>query len=435
MQRSIFFLMLLACAGCITTDTAFTKVAPGLWRGVLILEKPEFPVADKDSITIVYDQFKPGELPFNFEVIYDTPDNFHIEIINGDERIRCDSIVYGRDRTSARDTFNVHFPEYQSYLHIEVRGNVMQGYFTVTTKANYRIPFVADAGRDYRFTNMKLAPQGDISGNWATLLGVDSENPEKAIGEFKQTGNRLTGTFRTETGDYRYMEGTVQGRKFWLSCFDGSHAFLVSGSVQGDSLQGEFRSGKAKPSLLTAWRDPQFQLGDAATLTQWKGDQPLKFAVTTPDGRALNFPGSEYANKVSIFTIMGTWCPNCLDEQRFLAGYLKSNPDFAAQMAVTAFTFERPQDSLKLKAHLLNYKKKLGLPYDIVHAGKANKEEAAAFFPGLSQVMAFPTMMIVDKKGKVRFVHTGFDGPATSRHVAFKQEFDQWIRTLIAETN
>jgi thiol-disulfide isomerase/thioredoxin len=417
--------------GCITSDSAYERVAPGIWRGVLTLERPILPIArDKDSVTLITDQFKPGELPFNFEVKYLDKTRFYFEFINGEERIRCDSVRWGRDRTTARDTFNVYFPEYASYIHAEVRGDVMQGYWTVTTKKDYKIPFVADAGDDFRFTTLRQAPVADLTGEWATLFGIDAPDPERAIGEFKQQGNHLAGTFRTETGDYRFLEGTVQGRKFWLSCFDGSHAFLFSGNIQGDSLQGEFRSGLNKPTLWSARRDANFKLGAADSLTTIKPGATISFSVKTPDGRDLTYPGPAYDGKVKIFTIMGTWCPNCKDEQVFLRDFMAQNPAIAQQMAVTGFSFERPTDITQANAHLAQYRKVMQLPYDIVYGGPAKKEEAARVFPALSQVMAFPTMMVLDKQGKVRWVHTGFDGPATSHYGAFKEEFTALMREL-----
>lgn len=431
-----FTLFLLVCCtaawlnACLEANNAYKLIAPGIWRGVLTLEQPVFSTTDKDSVMIIYDQFKPGELPFNFEVKYTTPDDFYIEFINGSERIKCDSIRFGRDRTTARDTYNFYFPEYQSYIHAEVRGAVMQGYFCVTTKDNYRIPFVADAAKNYRFTNLKVPPAKDISGKWATLFGVEGDNPEKAVAEFQQEGNRLTGTFRTETGDYRFLEGTVQGNKFWMSAFDGSHAFLFSGKISGDTLQGEFKSGKGKPSLWTSWKDANFDLGAADTLTRLVAGKSLAFNLTTPDGRAMKYPGPEFDNKISIVTIMGTWCPNCRDEQIFLRDFLKENPDLAQDIKVVSVSFERHKDVAAANAQLAQYRKVMDISHDIVYGGKASKDEAAALFPVLSKVMAFPTMMIIDKKGQIRQVHTGFDGPATSKYAAFKAEFAALINSM-----
>lgn len=434
-RHGLFALLsVLLFAGCLSTDNAFTRVAPGKWRGVLELEKFNVPVRDKDTIFTLKEQFKEGELPFNFEVTYLDDERFYIEIINGSERIRCDSIRYGRNRATARDTFNLYFPEYASYIHADVRGGVMQGEWVVTTRDNYRIPFYAHAGRDYRFTSLNQPPVADLSGEWATLLGVDGDSPEKAIGEFRQNGNHLEGTFRTETGDYRFLEGTVQGRKFWLSCFDGAHAYLFSGSVEGDSLQGEFRSGKHHRSLWSAWRDPAFQLGHPDSLTVLKsGAAPISFSLPTPDGRTLAFPGQAFDGKIKIFTIMGTWCPNCRDEQNFLTEYLKKNPEIAGKMAIVGFAFERHKDTTQAMAHLLTYKKKMGIPFELVYAGKSGAGEAAKIFPALNHVMAFPTMIILDKQNRVRRIHTGFDGPATSKYQVFQQAFGELMEALAKE--
>jgi thiol-disulfide isomerase/thioredoxin len=436
-MRNAFFItgltavLAVLAARCLTTGGAYTQVAPGIWRGVLELEKFSMPVRDKDTVVVLHDPFKEGELPFNFEVKYLDDDHFYVEFINGSERIRCDSVRFGRDRTTARDTVNIYFPEYQSYLHADIRGGIMQGEWVVTTKDNYRIPFHARAGQDFRFTPLKEPPAADLSGEWAVLFGINEPAPEKALGEFKQQENRLEGTFRTETGDYRFLEGTVQGRKFWLSAFDGSHAYLFSGSIRGDSLQGEFRSGTHYRSLWTAWRDPSFRLGDPDTLTTLKENAPaIAFTATTPEGKTLTYPGPAFDGKVKIFTVMGTWCPNCRDEQIFLREYLETHSDAAADLAIVGFAFERFRDTARAQAQLSAYRRTMKLPFDLVFAGKADKAEAERLFPALSHVMAFPTMIVVDKNNRVRKIHTGFEGPATSRYAAFKNDFAALIETL-----
>jgi thiol-disulfide isomerase/thioredoxin len=426
----IFFISLFS--GCVTTDTAYTRVAPGVWRGVLELEKYRVQVNDKDTVMILYDQFKPGELPFNFEVTYIDDERFYIEIINGSERIRLDSIQYGRDRSQARDTMNVWFPEYQSYIHAQIRGGVMQGEWVVTTKEDYRIPFYAHAGRAHRFTTLQEKPQRDLTGNWATIFGVEGnpDDQEKAIGEFKQNGNHLEGTFRTETGDYRFLEGTVQGRKFFLSCFDGAHAYLFDGSIRNDTLYGQYRSGHRYQTLWTAWQDPNFKLSSPDSLSKVKKGAKISFSVQTPEGKNLSYPSAAFDNKIKVFTVMGTWCPNCHDEQVFLTEFMKEHPDLAAEMAVVGFAFERNKDITKINSHLLNYKRKLGMPFEIVYAGKSDKASAASFFPALDAVVAFPTLIVIDKKGEVKLVHTGFDGPATSKYADFKKDFTRLIQEL-----
>lgn len=434
--QPLFLLLLLISLGeaCVSPDNAYTQIAPGPWRGVLELKKYQVAVSKKDTVYILYDQFKEGDLPFNFEVVYTGPDQFYIDLLNGSERIHCDSVGFGRDRRTARDTLTIWFPEYQSYLHAEVRGGVMEGEWVVTTKDNYRIPFYAKAGQSHRFTPLKVPPASDLTGEWATLFGIDEEEQEKAIGEFRQNGNHLEGTFRTETGDYRFLEGTVQGRKFWLSCFDGAHAFLFSGNIQGDSLQGEFLSGIHHKALWTAWRDPGFQLGNADSLTTLKSSGgAITFDLPNPEGGNIRFPSAQFEGKVKIFTIMGTWCPNCRDEGAFLTEFCQKNPDAAKDLSIIGFAFERGNDTAQILSHLKSYKKQMGLPYPLVYAGKAGVAEAEKVFPSLNKVMAFPTMIILDKNNRVRRIHTGFDGPATSKYDAFKQDFAELVEKLRQE--
>ncbi len=434
-KNLLLFSALAAFSGCLSFDNQYSKIAPGTWRGVLELEKNVYPAKDekkRDIVLLVHEQFQDGELPFNFQVVYKNESEFYVEIQNGSERIRCDSIRWGRDRTTARDTMNIYFPEYQSYIHVDVRGDLMKGEWVVTNKDNYRIPFRAKAALDYRFTNAIVKPTADLTGQWATLFAVNEPKQDKAIGEFKQTGNHLEGTFRTESGDYRFLEGTVQADHFWLSCFDGSHAFLFKGKIDGDSLRGEFRSGKHYQTLWTAWRDPKFRLGNADSLISLKTND-LRFSFKNPEGRTVAYPSKEMEGKIKIFTVSGTWCPNCRDEQVFLADYLKSTPEAAGQIAVVSLSFERYRDSVAANQHLLAYKKRLGLPWEVVLAGKSGAQNASAALPALSKVLAFPTMLILDKKGRVRQIHTGFDGPATSKFGEYKNEFSALIGQLMKE--
>ena len=72
----------------------------------------------------------------------------------------------------------------------------------------------------------------------------------------------------------------------------------------------------------------------------------------------------------------------------------------------------------------------MGIPFDIVYAGNASKADASKIFPALDTIIAFPTMVVLDKHNEVRRVHTGFDGPATSRYEAFRKDFDELIESL-----
>jgi hypothetical protein len=84
----VFFVSLLFFGACIKFGEPYKSIPPGIWRGVLVLG---------DELE-GFDEKSNGELPFNFEVIYDRPDSFHIVIHNGEERIIVNDIRMGVDR-------------------------------------------------------------------------------------------------------------------------------------------------------------------------------------------------------------------------------------------------------------------------------------------------------------------------------------------------
>ena len=52
----------------------------------------------------------------------------------------------------------------------------------------------------------------------------------------------------------------------------------------------------------------------------------------------------------------------------------------------------------------------------------------------LNRVMSFPTSIIIDRKGEVRRIHTGFSGPATGVYYEeFVDDFNQFMKDLIEE--
>jgi hypothetical protein len=211
-MKYLFYLLIASVTlGCIEPTNPFTKLPPGKWRGVLYLERRNAvkPAQDitRDNKTVNYAVKEEGELPFNFEIVYESKDDFHMVIHNGDERIRIDDIQTGVDKKSARDTFRFNIPGLDSYLHGVYEGNVIQGYWTVPYRGNYKIPFVAYYGDNYRFEDdVDINEKMNVNGKWAVIF-EEGENAYPAIGQFKQNGEHITGTFNTETGDYRYLEG------------------------------------------------------------------------------------------------------------------------------------------------------------------------------------------------------------------------------------
>ncbi|MEJ0032995.1 MAG: hypothetical protein WDO15_22740 [Bacteroidota bacterium] len=63
-----------------------------------------------------------------------------------------------------------------------------------------------------------------------------------------------------------------------------------------------------------------------------------------------------------------------------------------------------------------------------------DKDKASETLPALNKILAFPTTIFVGKDGKVKHIHTGFEGPGTGVYYErFKERFNQIINELLAE--
>ncbi|MEM6700127.1 MAG: TlpA disulfide reductase family protein [Bacteroidota bacterium] len=416
---------------CVVVDNQYNVVPPGIWRATLDLKGQINEKVEEVTADVEFEEITDGDLPFNFEVIYDDPNTIHIEIINGSERIRVDDVTYGHSRVTGKDSIIINFPVFDSYIMAYYEEDVIEGKWYVKNRENYSIPFTAFHGEGYRFTELKKEPVMNISGNWKTMFEVETETPYPAIAELKQDGNYLTGTFRTETGDYRFLEGTIQDNKVYLSCFDGAHAFLFEAKIlEDESMIGSFRSGKHYKTLWEAEKDENFQLGSADSLTFLKeGYDKFEFSFENTAGETVSL--ADYEGKVKLIQIFGTWCPNCRDETNYLVDYLTKNPN--EDLAVIGLGFEKHRDQEKAKAALDRYKAQMNIPYELLLAGYSDKSEASQVLPMLNKVISYPTMIFIDRNNQVRRVHTGFSGPATSKYEAFVADFEAYVEELLQE--
>ncbi len=433
----LFSLFLLSQTSCLVIEEPHAKLAPGLWRGVLKLDQAQSSRLggsgeQQKKSAVTFEEVTSGELPFHFEVNYTSTDSFKIVIINGTERIILEDIHYGLDRRTAKDTLVVHFPLMDSYLEAVCESGVMQGYWVVNYKENYRVPFEARFGEAHRFTPLTKQPKLDLTGNWAVQFEPGTKDAYPAIAEFKQTKNHLSGTFRTETGDFRFLEGSIQANKIYLSSFDGAHAYLFEGKIQEDyTIHGIFRSGSHYLGYWEGKKDDTYSLANPDSLTiPTNQDETVVFSFPDINGQLLSTSDSAYHGKPMIIQILGTWCPNCLDESLFLKQYIESNP--SSEVAVVGIAFERYRDSEKAQTHIKRYAMKLDLPYKLVLGGYFDKKEAGSHLPFLKDIKAYPTMIFLNKDHKIVRIHTGFDGPATSKYQQFTSEFNNFVHLLSA---
>jgi thiol-disulfide isomerase/thioredoxin len=369
-----------------------------------------------------------GELPFNFEVKTE-PNKTTIEIINGDERIVVDEIK------TVGDSVFIRLPIFDSEIKAIVTDGKMQGtFFNYARKTDNQISFTAQHNISSRFIiqNPNAKP-ANLSGRWAVRFSEGMADSSDAIGVFKQNGNHITGTFLTTTGDYRYLDGIVDGDSLFLSCFDGSHAFLFKSVWSDGALQGNFYSGIHWQEPWTALKNEHAELPDAYSITYMKpGYTTVDFSFLDLDSNVFTCNQKYYSGKVTVLQIMGSWCPNCMDETAFLSPfYLKHK---SKNFQVVGLAFEKTNDFQKSVANVKRLAARYKVEYTILIAGTSNKEDASKAFPMLNKISGYPTTIIIDKKGMVRKIHTGFSGPATGKNYdKFVEEFTMFIEKLERE--
>lgn len=351
----------------------------------------------------VSDSTRYAAIPVRMEV--DEKGNF--TLINGEEQIR---LVH---QSGSGDTLVARIEPYLSSLHyvIKDRKNIT-GYWVDEARENYKVNFTAaptppSSASDIEWENKIY----DVTFSYDCV-----DCSYKSVGIFNANNGVVTGTFLTETGDYRYLQGeTYNNGNFYLSCFDGAHLFHFTGTVKGDSIHnGIFKSGKHYSERWNGVLNENAKLRDPDSLTYLKpGYDALEFTVRNINGDSVVFNREKFLGKTTVVQILGTWCPNCSDETIFWKDVKKSMGD---NLQIIPVAFERGNAFEKHVKAVSNYRKQFDLPYEVFIGGEINKNNAAQVFKALNAVMSYPTSIIIDPTGRVKTIHTGFYGPSTGKY-------------------
>ena len=371
-----------------------------------------------------------NELPFNF-ILKDTAGKQQIAIINGDERFKVTDI-----KTKGDSVF-IHMPLFDSEFKLKLAGDSLAGnWIKHGATKDAVMAFVARPNTTWRFFEHPEKPAFDVSGTWSATFG-DNEDKEKLVGVFKQTGSKLSGTFLSTTGDYRFLEGTVAGNQLYLSCFDGGHAYIFTATLSDANTlsDGKQYAGFSGLGKWKAIKDDKAKLPDAYSLTALKpGYKKIDFTFKDINGKEVSLSDARFKNKVVIVQIMGSWCPNCMDETGyFTAGYYaKYHPK---GVEIVGLSYERTTDFARSQRTVAQVKTRFNVPYPLLITGfTPGAGDPEKSLPMLADFKGFPTTIIIDKKGEVRKIHTGFSGPGTGIYYKeFTNEFEKLTDELIGE--
>jgi thiol-disulfide isomerase/thioredoxin len=364
-------------------------------------------------------------LPFNFRVMAMGNDKYNIEVYNAEETILIDEIeVMG-------DSVVIKMPVFEGYLAGKFNAQEINGKF-IKENEGRKVPFRAVHGIKERFKKSET-PNTNISGEWEVEFNPNTPESYMAKGIFKQIDDKVSGTFRTTTGDYRFLEGINSADSVKFSTFNGARAYLFKAKATDSSIVGVFYSGNHSKEVFVAKRNENYKLPNMEALTYVKkGFDILNFSFPDTSGNMVSLSDPVYDDKVVIVQIMGTWCPNCLDETKFLVEYLKEHSN--KKIAVIALAFEYAKTKEAAFKSIDRLRERIGVEYPVLLAqyGGIDKKLAQEKLPMLNHVFSFPTTIIVDKRGDVQKIYTGFNGPATgSIYDSFKKDFHNFILQLL----
>lgn len=413
LHRACLFLICLSILTCSSADSIyFDTLKSGIWRGALDIGEGE-------------------EIPFLFNLT-EAGESYQLIFYNGNEKIFVDDV------STKGDSLIINMPVFNSSFFLIQSGRKnLAGIWQNFNRTNeYKVPFSAVYGVSDRFI-VPSDPLMDELGSkkWGVTFSPNTDDSTPAIGLFTKVEKGIIhGSFATEKGDYRYLEGLYCDSLLRLSCFDGAHAFLFKAKKQRDgSLLGNFWSGNSWKEPWTALPKNDAYLSHPDSLTKLSvPSNAISFEFPDLSGKLVSLNDALFKDKAIIIQVMGSWCPNCADECIL---YRDLYSKFKGQgLEIIALCFESTRDHEQAVSRVRKFKENIGFDYETLVAGYASKKEATKVLGFVDEITSFPTSIFIDKKGVVQRVHTGFYGPGTgSYYEDYVRDLQNFIPTLLED--
>jgi thiol-disulfide isomerase/thioredoxin len=171
-------------------------------------------------------------------------------------------------------------------------------------------------------------------------------------------------------------------------------------------------TSESKPEYITTMKNPK---------------APFTFYGTTSAGTVVSSEDNSLRNKALLIDIMGTWCHNCMDAAPLLQQiYSEFGKD---GLEVIGLAFEISDNLTVAKKNLALFQTRFGLTYPVLFCGSTNNANVKQkLHSQLHDFNAYPTTIFVDKKGIVKKIHVGFNGPGTGEE--YQRQIQQYYETV-----
>lgn len=345
------------------------------------------------------------EIPFRFEVAGDGS-SVRGWFFNGDEKVESTGGKY------ENGALVLSFDHYATAVEASLVNGRLAGTYN---RANGYYPFYAR-----RFAPPSAFPNEvpAIDGLWQ--IGNVRSNKGESAWRFivRQSGAEVTAAILRVDGDTGALAGTYRNGKFVVSHFSGARPLVLELTPQKDGTLEIVRNREEK---MVAVRATDAKLKDVPEPTDPSRHssvkdptEPFKFSFPDVNGKVLSNTDERFRNKVVIVSISGSWCPNCHDEALFLKELLASRG--ARGLEVIQLMFERTTDFESSAKAARDFADKFSIDYPVLVAGTVTDDDLLKKLPQVARFRAYPTLFMIDRKGIVREIHTGFAGPAAGRY-------------------
>lgn len=325
------------------------------------------------------------------------------------------------------NSIRLTFDHYDAVIAADITPSGLTGNWTRTAENGSKssLPFEAVKSNKPRYS-VPSFEQNNFDGEWNVTF-EDEDGLFPATGIFYGENGILHGTFMTETGDYRFLEGVYSDSTFILSTFDGTHAFLFDAKLNPDGgMTGNFWSRDSYHATFSAKKGENTLRNPMEMVDNSVIDRKVTFAFKNSYGILISNEDEKFRNKPLLVYLFGSWCPNCADEAHLLRSLYEDYKDTELEIVGLAYEFTGnfERDAVMVE----RYRKRFDIPWTLLIAGTSDKQDAAETIDFLDEVISYPTSIFTDSKHSIKYIHTGFNGPATGPY--YYNEIERFKRSL-----
>jgi thiol-disulfide isomerase/thioredoxin len=283
-----------------------------------------------------------------------------------------------------------------------------------------------------------------LAGSWEMRRNADEVSAPRDTRTWhvflRQSGAEVSGSILRIDGDTGTLSGRWNAGKLTLSHFAGERPNLFEATFNRDGTLAVTLNGTAHYLVVRSGEARAKGIPEPPDPTRYTSvvDPTARFQFAFPDvsGKLVSSSDAQFAGKVVILSIGGSWCPNCHDEAPFLSELYK---EFHGRgLEIVGLMFENDPDPKIAGPRVQSFIKRHAVQYPMLIAGTTQATpKSKTINEALPQIVnfgAYPTTIFLGRDGRVRSMHAGFASPATgAEHVRLKQEMRDLIARLLAE--